>query len=40
MPSMGFLDIVTADRKYFSLLEIPLVNNNSLCLKLQGYQAA
>ena len=40
MSSMGFPDIVTTDVEFFSLLEIPPVNDNGLCPKLQGCQAA
>lgn len=36
--SMGFPNIVaTVDVEFFSLLEIPLVNYNGLCPKLQGH---
>lgn len=37
---MGFPGILTTDVEFLSLLEMPTVNDNTLCPKLQGYQSA
>lgn len=37
LSSMRFPDILTTDVEFFSVLEMPAVNDNILCPKMQGY---